>query len=70
VPGGPTNRAGAAAGASGWPTAISADGRVVSFDETTTRAPAPVRYRAAIRDLDTGDITYACDDDCIWLRIR
>ena len=70
VPGGPINRAGAAAGASGWPTAISADGRVVSFDETTTRAPAPVRYRAAIRDLDTGDITYACDDDCIWLRIR
>ena len=69
VPGGPANRVGAAVGASGWPTAISADGRVVSFDETTTRAPA-LRYRAAVRDLETGDISYACEDDCSWLRIR
>ena len=70
LPGEPINLASRAAGSSGWPASITTDGRAVSFDVTTARYPEPHLYRAGVRDLATGEITYACESDCTLLRIR
>jgi hypothetical protein len=44
--------------------------RTISFDEITSAYPKRPLYRAAVRDLSTGEVRYACDEDCAFLRIR